>query len=113
MSQRTFAQKLQEVIDATPGLTPAGLAVKAGLNNSAIRSLLSGKAQSPRLDTAMKICAALGTTLEEFMGQARTAEERDILRLVAELPEPLRRQIVGYAQRVHDSQDHSTQPSEE
>jgi transcriptional regulator with XRE-family HTH domain len=70
MPDRTFAERLRRIIDADPDLTVAGLAVRAGLDNSALRSLLSGKSKNPRLDTAMKVCAALGTTLEDFLSGA-------------------------------------------
>lgn len=70
MTDRTFAERLRQVIDADPELTEAGLAVKAGLDNSAIRSLMSGRVKNPRFDTAIKICRALGTTVEDFMSGA-------------------------------------------
>jgi transcriptional regulator with XRE-family HTH domain len=107
MTERTFAEKLQAVIDADPDLTEAGLAVKAGLNNSSIRGLLSGRVKNPRLDTAIKICSALGTTIEEFMGNPQTPEERDIARLVSQLPVDLRRQLVGYGQGLLAADDQS------
>ena len=105
--QRTFAERLQRVIDDDPSLTPAGLAVKAGLDNSAIRSILSGRIKHPRLDTAIRICEALGTTLEEFMGSAQTSEEREILRLLTRLSADRRRQLLGYGQALADEEDRS------
>lgn len=110
MENRTFAQRLQTVIDADENLTPAGLATRAGLDNSAIRSLLSGKAKNPRIDTAIKICAALGTTLEEFMGddfsgldpQQKTTTQhiRDLLRQLT-IDERIR--LVSYAEGLRDA----------
>ena len=105
MQTSAFVERLRQVIDQSEGrLTPAGLATMAGLDNSAIRSLLSGKAKNPRWDTIEKICAALGTTPLEFMSEARTAEEREIVRLAAQLPAPLLRQLIGYGQALYDAQ---------
>ncbi|MDZ4393799.1 helix-turn-helix transcriptional regulator [Cypionkella sp.] len=98
MTDRTFAELLQARINSDPTLTEAGLAVKAGLSNSVVRKLLAGTTRNPRVDTAMKICSALGTTIEEFMGSPRTPEERDIAYLVSRLPVALRRQLLGYGQ---------------
>lgn len=114
MNGRDFAARLKDYIDRTPGMTPAGLAVQAGLDNSTIRGLLTGKAQGPRLETALKICEAIGTTLEEFLGDPRTQEERDILRLLSQLPVDQRRRLLGYAEALRDAQDpRSPEPLEE
>ncbi len=95
-----FLVKLKAVIDADPNLTAAGLSVKAGLGNSAIRSWLAGTNQSPRIESARKICEALGTTLEEFLADAQTEEEKQIVRLVSQLPDDLRRQLIGYGEAL-------------
>lgn len=113
MSDSTFIERLRRTIDQTPGLTAAGLAKKAGLDNSAIRSLLSGKAKNPRWDTIEKICAALNTTVEIFMADPQTEEERNILRLISQLPVDLRRQLIGYGQALLDAQDDGPQPPDE
>lgn len=105
MTDRTFAEKLRARIDADPDLTEAGLAVKAGLSNAAIRKLLAGNTQNPRMDTAMKICRALGTTVEEFMSEAETPEEHEIVRLVSQLPAHLRQKLLGYGQGLLDAED--------
>ena len=90
-----FLLRLRDRIDSDPALTAAGLAVSAGLDNSAIRSMFKNNS-SPRVATMRKICAALGTTLEEFMSNAQTEEEQEIVRLFAQLPEPLKQQLLGY-----------------
>lgn len=109
MKDRTFAEKLRQRIDSDPELTEAGLAVKAGLSNAAIRRLMTGATQNPRVDTAMKICQALGTTLEEFMGQPQTEEERRIAHLMSRLSVDERRQLLGYGEGLISLQDQSRQ----
>ena len=121
MSDRTFSQRLQAVINAAPDLTPAGLATRAGLDNSAIRSLLSGKAKNPRLDTAIKICSALGTTLEDFMsGEFQGAqvpadeESRRIRALLSQLSPRERHLLITYGEGLRDAHETGTeQPPED
>lgn len=105
MKDRTFAERLRWAIDNDPDLTEAGLAVKAGLANSTIRKLLAGTVQNPRVDTAIRICAALGTTVDQFMKPDLTPEEREIIRLTGLLPDHLRRQLLGYAQGLAEGAD--------
>jgi transcriptional regulator with XRE-family HTH domain len=110
MTNQTFAERLKAVFEADKSLKPASLAVKAGLDNSAIRAIMSGKSQNPRLDTVIKICAALGTTVEAFMSSPQTPEERRIVNLVSQLPVDLRRQLIGYGEALLEQRD---QPPEE
>ncbi|MCG7625563.1 hypothetical protein MHM97_19575 [Epibacterium sp. Ofav1-8] len=63
--------------------------------------------KSPRVATMRKICAALGTTLEEFMSNAQTAEEREIVRLFAQLPDPLKQELLGYGRGLAAAADRS------
>lgn len=100
-----FLIRLRDRIDRDPNLTDAGLAKKAGLSDSAIRQYYSRSNRTPRVENARKICAALGTTLEEFMSDAQTQEEREIVRLTLQLSDPLRRQLLGYAQALAAAQD--------
>lgn len=109
MMESEFVRRLRLRIAADPELTPAGLAVAAGLNNSAIRSLFSGKSKHPRADTMEKICAALGTTVDQFMAPDQTPEEQEILRLTRLLPDHLRRQLLGYAEALSGAQGPSQQ----
>ena len=109
---RAFAEKLQAVIDQDENLTVAGLAVKAGLDNSTIRQLLSGKIETPTLRTANKICEALGTTYEVFMSNAQTPAEKEIVRLVMLLPDDLRQKLISYGQGLLAASDQGNQESE-
>lgn len=97
-----FLTRLQAAIDARPDLNVSNLATNAGLSNSAIR-LMFKKNTSPRVGTMRKICAALGTTLEEFMSNAQNEGEREIVRLFAQLPESLKQQLLGYGQGLADA----------
>jgi transcriptional regulator with XRE-family HTH domain len=91
-----FLVRLKERIDGDADLTAAGLAVKAGLNNAAIRQWFSGTNRSPTLASARKVCAALGTTLEEFMSEAKSSKEKEIVRLALQLPDHLLKELLGY-----------------
>jgi transcriptional regulator with XRE-family HTH domain len=101
-----FLMRLKAAIDADPDLNVSNLAVKAGLANSTIRTMFRDN-KSPRVATMRKICAALGTTLEEFMSNAQTEEEKEIVRLFAKLPEPLKQQLLGYGRGLADAADQS------
>lgn len=107
MSESEFVRRLRRQIEIDPDLTAAGLAVKAGLDNSVIRNLFNGKTRNPRLDTMEKICAALGTTVDQFMRPDLTAEEREIIRLTGLLPDHLRHQLLGYARALAERPDRS------
>lgn len=74
----SFVDILEERIKANPDLTPAGLAKRAGLDNSTIRQMIRDR-RSPRIDTALKICQALGETVESFMSQSRDPVTSEIL----------------------------------
>lgn len=100
-----FLLRLKERIDSDPNLTAAALSVKAGMSNAAIRQWLSGKSKSPTIESARKVCAALGTTLEEFISEAQTEEEQEIVRLVMKLPAHLRRQLLAYGEGLAAAAD--------
>ncbi len=115
MTDRTFAQRLKTVIDSEPDLTEAGLATKAGLSNSVIRKLLKGNTQNPRVDTAIKICEALGTTLEDFMSGAYEAgrvpadtEAQRIRSLLSQLSPNERRLLITYGEGLRDARGAGT-----
>ena len=101
MAKKTFLELLRERIDQDPDLTEAGLAEKAGLDNSTIRQMFA-RGTSPRIATIEKICAALGETVDSFMSSDLSPEEAQVLRLMRSLPLDLRRQILGYSQALHD-----------
>ncbi|MGV6840593.1 MAG: helix-turn-helix domain-containing protein [Planktomarina sp.] len=105
-----FLVKLKAAIDADPDWNVSNLAVKAGLSNSSIRQMFD-KNRSPRISTMRKICAAMGTTLEVFMSNAQTEEEKEIVRLVSQLPAHLRQRLLGYGQGLLADQDQNNEPN--
>lgn len=120
MTERTFAQRLKAAIDADPNLTEAGLATKAGLSNSVIRKLLKGDTQNPRVDTAIRICAALGTTLEDFMSGAfqdatvpADAADQRIRHLLSQLTVEERVRLVTYGEGLRDARQMVQKPPAE
>lgn len=113
MTKLTFPQRLQRYIEEHPDLTEAGLAQRAGLDKTTIRQMIL-KNRSPRMVTAQKICAAIGTTVEEFMADGLSEEERDIARLVSRLSLRQRRQLLGYGEGLLEGSDQAhSQPDEE
>jgi transcriptional regulator with XRE-family HTH domain len=108
-----FLVRLKERIDSDPDLTAASLSVKAGFSNAAIRQWFSGKSKSPTLESARKICAALGTTLEEFMSEAKSPEEQELARLALELPDHLLKELLSYGRGLSAAANQSQQGSVE
>lgn len=98
MDGDAFIAKLKARIEADDRLTPSGLAKKAGIDNSTIRKLLSGENTSPRVATAEKICAAMGTTLYDFMGDQPDPLRQEIADLYNQL-EPAERRLLLAAAR--------------
>jgi len=110
MTDRTFAQRLKIVLERDPSLTEAGLATNAGLSNSVVRKILKGTTQNPRVDTAVKICAALGTSLEDFMSDAfesdlvaPDSEAQRIRVLLSQLSPRERHLLLTYGEGLRDA----------
>ncbi len=115
---RTFAARLRATIESDPSIKPASLATKAGLSNSVVRKILTGDTQSPSLDTAMRLCRALGTTLEDFMSGAyegaqteTDAEAQRIRALLSQLTLAERRLLVTYGEGLRDARAASLEES--
>ena len=111
MNGKSFTERLRDVINNDPALNPTNLALKAGLDKTSIRQMLS-KGASPRVDTAEKICEALGTTLVEFMAPSVgdwTKEERRIALLLSKLTHEQQLQLLGYGEALAALPDQSRQ----
>lgn len=50
------------------GLNQKSLALKAGLNETAVRDILIGKSRNPRTDTVAKLAKVLGCSLPDLLG---------------------------------------------
>ena len=102
MANRDFVAILKDRIESDPELTVSGLAIKAGLNNSTIRQMITN-GRSPRIDTAVKICRALGDTVETFLSEARDPVTREILLCLEQLSDEERRMLLAAAKglRAH------------
>lgn len=74
MTEDAFIKGLRALFADRPELKPATVSSKAGLDKATIRKMLSSDGKrSPRLDTADKIAAALGTTREAISNYAKGA----------------------------------------
>ena len=96
-----FVDILIERINSDPSLTEAGLAKKAGLDNSTIRQMIKFR-RSPRIDTAMKICAALGETVESFMAKTNDPVMSELLLHLRQLSEPERDLLLAAARGLNE-----------
>ena len=116
MSKQTvtepFLARLEAAIEADPSLNVSNLATKAGLASSTIRAMFRDN-KSPRVATMRKICAALGTSLEEFMSNAQSEEEREIVRLFSQLPDSLKQELLGYGRGLVAAVDRSRKEHDE
>lgn len=100
-----FVDILIQRIAADPKLTEAGLAKSAGLDNSTIRQMIKNR-RNPRIDTAIKICAALGETVESFMSQASDPVRSELLLHLQDLT-PQERDLLLAAARGLAAQHHA------
>ena len=83
---------------ARQGLNPAELARKAKINATGVYDILSGKSQSPRLDTIYKIARALHVPMSYLLEEATEADLRaQIIEAIERLPEGERRRILTTA----------------
>lgn len=71
MHQPTWLLNMQRLMRAQ-NLTPRRLSLCAGLNATAVRDLLSGRAKNPRLDTMLALAKVLGVTLATLIGETAT-----------------------------------------
>lgn len=95
-----FVDILIERLAENPSLTEAGLARKAGLDNSTVRQMIKFR-RNPRVDTAMKICKALGETVETFMLQTRDPAMRELLFLLEQLTPSERDLLLAATRGIH------------
>ncbi len=91
-----FVDILIQRIEQDPTLTEAGLAKRAGLDNSTIRQMIKYR-RNPRIDTAVKICRALGETVESFMAGGQDPAISELLFHLDQLTDAERAFLLGSA----------------
>ncbi|RJE84012.1 helix-turn-helix domain-containing protein [Paracoccus onubensis] len=64
-----FRRRLEAEMKAQ-GDNPDSLAKKAGMNRRAVRDILEGNSQSPKLSTVYKLATALNASIDELTGNA-------------------------------------------
>jgi transcriptional regulator with XRE-family HTH domain len=72
--QPAWLHNLQNLL-AERGMNPRQLSLLAGLNPTAVRDMLSGRARYPRYDTLLAITKVLETTPAYLMGDAATRND--------------------------------------
>lgn len=97
---RSFTEILSDRIANDPKLSESGLATAAGLDNSTIRQMLKFD-RSPRIDTAMKICRALGVTLEDFFAEDANPARSEISMIVNRLSQAELALLLNAARGLH------------
>jgi phage repressor protein C with HTH and peptisase S24 domain len=79
MAKSPLARELERRMDAA-GLTQKALALKAGLNETAVRDIRTGKSRHPRHDTVQKLAAVLGISAAELIEPKVAAAARGAAR---------------------------------
>lgn len=102
-----FVDILIERLAENPDLTEAGLARKAGLDNSTIRQMIKFR-RNPRVDTALKICHALGETVETFMLQKPDPSMKELLFLLDQLTPAERDLLLAATRGLHAQRRQAT-----
>jgi len=76
-----FVETLRWWLEHKEEMNPTALARAAGLDKTAVRQIIVME-RSPRVDTALKICGALGVSLDQFfardLGGKRSALVRQL-----------------------------------
>ncbi|KFI34255.1 DNA-binding protein [Haematobacter missouriensis] len=107
---RDFVDILADRIAADPSLTEAGLAKAAGLDNSTIRQMIRHH-RHPRIDTALKICRALGETVETFMSEQNDPVVSEVLLLLDQLEPAEKAMLLAAARGLRDAHQRDAEQS--
>lgn len=95
-----FVEGLRRIFSANPDMKPSVISVKAGLDNSTIRKLISGANSSPKIDTANRIADAMGYQLADVIAIGAHEDPSlalDWLRLLDEVTPEVRDEAIKYA----------------
>lgn len=83
---RLLSQNIERLLDQRQ-MSMNELSKRAGLGQTGIADILSGKVRSTRLETVEKIAGALGVTVADLLSPAaRAAAEREMLAAFLKLP---------------------------
>lgn len=100
---KIFAANIEAAM-AKQGTNPAKLARDAGLNQTGIYDIITGKSRNPRLDTIDKIAKALRVSVS-YLLRERSDDElaAEILNILSCLPEDDRRRLIQAGRAWSDS----------
>lgn len=83
------------------GISARKLSLESGLNETAVKAILSGKSQHPRHDTLEKLAARLRCSVDDLLGKQQSARpERQ--RVIENLRDALRAAGVNLAELAED-----------
>ena len=66
---QAVAQRIIELCD-NQGITINALAIRCGITQSTLGSIMNGKSKNPRLETIRKICAGLNISIFDFFNSS-------------------------------------------
>lgn len=106
-----LAANIKTLMEAR-GLTPAALRRAAGINQSGIHDILTGRSRSPKVDTVAKIAKALGVSPADlFLEPSQLAARAKVLNLMDRMPPEMQDLFVRTAEAwVAETED--PQPDE-
>lgn len=82
LDMNSFVDTLQWWLARRDDLTPTTLARQADLDKTTVRQMIEHD-RWPRVDTAIKICAALNVTLDQFFARDDHSHKTELIRLLS------------------------------
>jgi len=82
------------------GYNPRSLSIKAGLNATAVRDILEGRAKHPRYDTIKSLSDILNVTPDELMDNNDKKTKDDDLDILTGIIEELQKTANEYKQQI-------------
>lgn len=90
-----------EAIMGKRGFNAASLARAAALNRTAVYDIMKGKSRNPRLDTVVRLAAALNVPVARlFEARASLDDREEYLSVFERLPEQERKRLLQAAQAL-------------
>ncbi|MDO4178295.1 MAG: helix-turn-helix transcriptional regulator [Phascolarctobacterium sp.] len=108
MDENFVLDRIQELCDRK-GLTHYKLALKAGVHQSSLSTLLNRKS-TPNVFTLEKICSGLDMTIAQFFSPDGeyinlTKEQKEMVDLFSSLPEIDKELVIAYMQGLIDKRN--------